>query len=75
MFQYFYLNWSKDNQKDFFKKEPNRNWKSWITMLKTLLFKTSSRLVIIFDDEGVVEEIEFKMCQIIATFLGKYLED
>lgn len=32
-------------------------------------------LVIIFDDEGVVEEIDFKMCQIIATFLGKYLED
>lgn len=32
-------------------------------------------LVIIFDDESLIEEIDFKMCQIVSTFLGKYLED
>ena len=32
-------------------------------------------LVVIFDDEAVIDEIDFQICQIISNFLGKYLED
>ena len=32
-------------------------------------------LVIIFDDEALVDEIDFQICQIVSNFLGKYLED
>lgn len=32
-------------------------------------------LVIIFDDDAVVAEDDYQICQIVASFLGKYLED
>lgn len=32
-------------------------------------------LVIIFDNEAVIDDQEFQICQIISNFLGKHLED
>lgn len=32
-------------------------------------------LMIIFDDDAVVDENDYQICQIVASFLGKYLED
>lgn len=32
-------------------------------------------MIIIFDDEGLVEEIDYKICQIVGNFLGKHLEE
>ena len=32
-------------------------------------------LVIIFDDEALIDESDFKLCQVVSNFLGKYLED
>jgi len=34
-----------------------------------------SGLVIIFDDEALIDEADFQICQIVSNFLGKYLED
>ena len=32
-------------------------------------------LIIIFDDEALIDESDFQVCQIVSNFLGKYLED
>lgn len=32
-------------------------------------------LVIIFDDEALIDEVDFSICQIVSNFLGKHLED
>lgn len=32
-------------------------------------------LVIIFDDEALIDETDFQICQIVSNFLGKHLED
>ena len=32
-------------------------------------------LVIIFDDEALINENDFQICQIVSSFLGKHLED
>ena len=32
-------------------------------------------LVIIFDDEALIDDIDFQICQIVSNFLGKHLED
>lgn len=32
-------------------------------------------LVIIFDDEALIGEADFQVCQIVSNFLGKHLED
>jgi len=32
-------------------------------------------VVIIFDDEALIDETDFQICQIVSNFLGKHLED
>jgi len=32
-------------------------------------------LVIIFEDEALIDEVDFSICQIVSNFLGKHLED
>ena len=34
-----------------------------------------SGLVMIFDDEALIDEVDFSICQIVSNFLGKHLED